>query len=207
MLRKNLLFSALLSLTCVLFAADFAHAQRGRGGYGGGRGYGGGGYNRGYGGYGYNRGYGGYGYNRGYGYGGVGIGYYGGYGVGRYGYGYPSTAYYTPNYSYYSGPTYVPSTTYVPSEPTYTAPMDYANIRVIVPAANARIWFDGQATQQTGTDRLFSTPTLSDGATGVYRIRASWTQDGREVIQERSVTVTPGQTFIVDFRTSTATNE
>src|SRR6476646_2068313 len=31
MLRKHLLFSALVSLACLLVAADFAHAQRGRG--------------------------------------------------------------------------------------------------------------------------------------------------------------------------------
>jgi uncharacterized protein (TIGR03000 family) len=76
---------------------------------------------------------------------------------------------------------------------------DYANVRVIVPDPQARVWFDGSLTSQTGTDRLYHTPYLTVGSTYRYQIRASWAKDGREVSQERTVSVTPGQTTLVDF--------
>lgn len=221
MLRKYLLVPALLSLSCLFFVADQAHAQRGRGGYGRGgigigRGYGGYGYGRGYGGfgygsgYGYGLGYGGLGYGN-YGYGGLGYGNYGygGLGYGR-GYGYGNTSmYYSPGYNYNSygyAPSYDYAPTYVPDSPQYVQPMDYANIRVILPDGNAKVWFDGKATQQTGTDRMFSTPSMANGATGTYRVRASWMQNGREEVQERAITVSPGQTYVIDFTRSSSAN-
>ncbi|HZZ82531.1 MAG TPA: TIGR03000 domain-containing protein, partial [Gemmataceae bacterium] len=108
-------------------------------------------------------------------------------------------------YNYgYSSPGYYDygQNSYTQSSSVYVQPMDYANIRVIVPDANAQVWFDGTLTKQTGTDRLFSTPTLTNGSTGTYRVRASWMQNGKETIQERAVTVSPGQTYIVDFNQS-----
>jgi uncharacterized protein (TIGR03000 family) len=68
-----------------------------------------------------------------------------------------------------------------------------------VPDPQARVWFDGNSTSQTGTDRLFHSPLLTIGSTYSYQIRASWMRDGREVTPERTVSVTPGQTTIVDF--------
>ena len=76
---------------------------------------------------------------------------------------------------------------------------DYAEIKVTVPDAKARVWFDGNSTIQTGKDRLFYTPTLKKGSTGTYQIRATWMQGGKEVSQTRNVMVTPGQTTVVDF--------
>ncbi len=72
-----------------------------------------------------------------------------------------------------------------------------ANIEVILPDPQARVWFDGTLTRETGTDRQFTTPSLT--TSGTYRIRASWTEAGREVIQEKVVNVTPNQTTVVDF--------
>lgn len=172
MLRKLFLIPAVLSLACLLATANFAEAQRRGGG-----GYRGGGYRGGYG-------------------GGVGVYIGPGWGYGGYYRPYYAGGYVTPSYSYYYDPgvTYVQPGTYVAP-----APMDYANIRVNLPDAAARVWFDGNATQQTGTNRLFSTPTLTQGATATYTIRAAWMQQGREVTQERQVSVGPGQTFTVDF--------
>lgn len=74
-----------------------------------------------------------------------------------------------------------------------------ANVRVLVPNSQAKVWFDGALTKQTGTDRLFHTPTLVPGSSYSYRIRAAWTQNGEEMVQESVVSVSAGQTSVVDF--------
>ena len=76
---------------------------------------------------------------------------------------------------------------------------DSANIRVILPDPAARVWFDGAATMQTGSDRLFHTPALTAGFTASYRIRATWMEGDREVMHERDVDVMPGRNILVDF--------
>jgi uncharacterized protein (TIGR03000 family) len=203
MIKRLVLVPAILSIVGLLMAADSAFAQRG-GGHGGG-GHGGGGHGGGWSGGGHGGGH----------YGGHGGGYYGGgfYGGGYYGglglYGYDPwyDSYSYPRYSYYSAPAvqyYDPPAQYYDPPTQYYAPPapvvnDYANVRVIVPDPQARVWFDGNGTSQGGADRLFHTPSLTMGSTYKYQIRASWMQGGREVTQERSVSVTPGQTAMVDF--------
>ena len=188
MIKKLFLMPAILSIAGLLMAADSAFAYPGGGGHGHvSGGHVGGGHGGGY--------YGG-GYNRGGYYGGVGLyapGIFGGYDPLYDSYSYP-------RYSYYSAPAvqyYDPPTQYF-AQP---APVvnNYANIRVIVPDPQARVWFDGNGTSSTGTERLFHTPSLTMGSTSSYQIRASWMQSGREVTQERTVSVTPGQTAMVDF--------
>ena len=66
-----------------------------------------------------------------------------------------------------------------------------------MPDPQARVWFDGTLTRQTGTDRIFQTAPLS--SSGTYRIRASWMEGNREVTREEVVSVTPNQTTVVDF--------
>lgn len=78
-------------------------------------------------------------------------------------------------------------------------PADVAVIRVIVPDPQAQVWFEGQLMNPTGTDRYFQSPPLTAGGTFRYQIRAAWTQGPRQVSQERTVLVMPGQTSIVDF--------
>jgi uncharacterized protein (TIGR03000 family) len=75
-----------------------------------------------------------------------------------------------------------------------------AHIRVLVPDLNSQVWFDGSLTKQTGTDRMFHTPDLPPGGAYSYRIRAAWRANGNEMIQERVVSVAPGQTATADFR-------
>jgi uncharacterized protein (TIGR03000 family) len=153
----------------------------------------GGGYNHG----GYNHGY----YHHGY-----------GYYPGIYGGAYPwygaDTSYDTyPRYSYYNASAVQyndpPAQYYSPAAQYYAPPApvvnDFANVNVIVPDPQARVWFDGNATSQAGTERLFHMPSLTMGSTYNYQIRASWMQGGREVSQVRTVSVTPGQTTMVDF--------
>jgi uncharacterized protein (TIGR03000 family) len=215
--------TALLSAGVLMLIAGDTFAQRGRGGRGGGWGSGYGGYGSGwgYGGYGsgWGSGYGGWGYS-GSGWGwspGTGLylgspyygsnrGYYDGYGYGSYyspSYGYRSyyyPGYYDSGYSYpsYSMPSYDsgPAPMYSSAPPAQNS--NVANIEVKVPDPNAKVQFDGQPTNQTGTTRLFTTPPLSSGDAS-YRISASWQGDRGMVTQERTVTVRPGANVTVDF--------
>jgi uncharacterized protein (TIGR03000 family) len=203
MLRK-LCVPAILGLAGLLVVTDVAQAQRRGGGFGGrGSGSGSGGWFNNYvapfvGGSGYygNNNYGNYG-NSGW------------YGNSNYGNSPYRSGWYSPyQYDYYPRQSYYysqPATEYyyAPSTEAYSQPESFpansAQIRVLVPDANARVWFDGNATQQTGMDRLFHTPSLNASATNSYRVRATWNQNGRETTQERVVNVQPGRTITVDF--------
>ncbi len=200
-----------------------AHAQRGyRGGYNGGsynRGYYGG-YRGNYGVYGYGyRNYPSYGYYGGYGY--PRNSYYGGYAYPRYsyygGYSYPQyyyqSGYSAPQYgyAYNSTPYYVtPSTSEtvaynaVPSQSSTSnygdlAPNGQAWLRVILPDPNARLHIEGQQMQQTGTERVFYTPSLNRSSIYPYTLRATWMENGQEISREKKIDVMVGQTYIVNF--------
>jgi uncharacterized protein (TIGR03000 family) len=196
----------------------------GRGGYSGG-GYGGGYGRGGYGGYGYGRGYGyGYGY-RGYGYGfgglGLGIGLYDYpyYGYGGYG-DYPLGGYYGLNSGYYDPPAGYASAGPAPAaDPNavagaalstdarrsgyYAPPMSgpaptVARVRLFVPA-DAKVWFNGTETRQTGPERLFDTPTLEPGQKYKYDLQAEWNEGGKLVKRTRSVSVRAGRETSIDL--------
>jgi uncharacterized protein (TIGR03000 family) len=101
-----------------------------------------------------------------------------------------------------------PGTVVVPAEANVYSRLSYypsdglantAQIRVIVPDAQARLMFDETATKQVGVDRLFTTPTLNPSGPNTYLIRATFVQNGKEVVQQRSVTVMPGRTYVLDF--------
>jgi len=187
MMYKYLLIPAVLSCAGLLMTANPAHAQRG--GHGGGHGGAHGGAH-------------GAVHHGSFNHGGrtfIGVGFYGGgyWGGGYYPYSYaydPYPYYYAPRVSYYVPPL---ALDVAPAAPAVAA--NAANIRVFVPDPQAKIWFDGSLTKQEGTDRLFHTPTLSAGGTYSYRIRAAWTQNGKEMIQEQVASVTVGQTTVVDF--------
>lgn len=191
MRRTFLVFSLALAMMTML--ANDAFAQR-RGGGGRGRGayYSNGSYGRGY----------GYGYGRGYGYG------YGGYGLGV---GVWPGYYYGPGYSYGS-PGYYYSDPVVQGPPTdirqsfYSDPkvsVQAATVRVLVPIADAQVWFNGAATTQQGMQRVFSSPPLDQGYQYTYTIKARWMENGRMVDRERQVNVQSGQAITVDFRNNT----
>ena len=73
-----------------------------------------------------------------------------------------------------------------------------AQIRVIVPTPEAKITFDGKATTSTGTERLFLTPQLTQGANS-YRVRVTFLRNGEEVTREQVLSTAPNMTYIVDF--------
>jgi uncharacterized protein (TIGR03000 family) len=73
-----------------------------------------------------------------------------------------------------------------------------AQITVVVPA-DAEVFFDGDPTQQRGTERYFVSPPLEIGRTYRYVILARWAQGGKTIEQTRKVPVTGGATVRVDF--------
>jgi uncharacterized protein (TIGR03000 family) len=133
----------------------------------------------------------------GYGYGGYG---YGGYSTYGGGYGYP----YGGSYFVSPGAAYVPlgDPNYIQPPPTATPPAPASNvgqIQVVLPDGDGEVWFDGKKTRQTGPTRMFVTPAVDPGKTYNYQISAAWHQGGKLVGDERTVTVTPGATTVVDF--------
>ena len=151
-------------------------------------------------------------------YGGFGQPYYGGgwyggypaYGWGRT-YATPGWTYSYPSTGYYSGSGYYPSGSYYTGMPqtygtagyqaSYHEPSsNQALLRVSVPDTAARVWVEGQPTQQMGTSRVFVSPPLEPG-TYHYNVKASWMENGREVTREQKVTVEPGREVAVNFAT------
>ncbi len=131
-----------------------------------------------------------YGYSRyGYGYGRYG---YGRYGYGRYGYG---------RYGYggygYGGTTQAYQSFYPPGTASDGSP-NAVHLLVVVPQANARVFFDGSPTRQTGPEREFVTE-MAAGTSGTYQIEARWTANGQPRVETRSVRVRPGLWQVVDF--------
>lgn len=75
---------------------------------------------------------------------------------------------------------------------------DCAQIRVIVPSPEAKVYFDGKATSSTGMDRTFDTPTLPQG-TSSYMVRCTWMENGQLVERGLSVPCSPNSICTVDF--------
>jgi len=114
-------------------------------------------------------------------------------------YGYPYAA-----YDY--GSAVVPPAAYYGDFATapYTAAQPTADlsghIDVVVPSANAALWFNGYQATTSGDTRHFDTPALRPGQDYTYTIKAAWfTPDGQPVSQERVVRVIAGARAVVDF--------
>ena len=196
-MRNTLLIVSLAGLTVLASAGD-ALAQR-RGGYGGGYGGGWGGSP----GISISVGRGGY-YSPYGNYGGRGYSPYQGYGYGN-SYA-PSYYYATPSYyvnpaTYYEEAYVAPTTQVRPSYYTApAAPQQFVNMTVLVPTAEAQVWFDDRATTQKGMDRLFHSPPLEPNQSFTYTIKARWLENGQAVNRERRVNVEAGRNITVNFR-------
>jgi uncharacterized protein (TIGR03000 family) len=74
-------------------------------------------------------------------------------------------------------------------------------VTVLVPSADAQVWFEDTALPQSGKERTFNTPPLMNGKTYNYNVKAKWTNDnGKAVEKILPVSVKAGQTTTVDFR-------
>jgi uncharacterized protein (TIGR03000 family) len=116
----------------------------------------------------------------------------------------PSLGVPPPNYFYgYPVYSYVPPLgyTYGASAQPAATPDNAARVRVLVPAADAKVWFDGKETKQTGVVRRFESPALTPGHEYSYDVKAQWRdQEGKEVTRTRHVDVRANGLATVDFR-------
>jgi uncharacterized protein (TIGR03000 family) len=127
-------------------------------------------------------------------------------------------SYYYPTYasslSYVSA--YLPSRSYAPLSATnpylgqttdyrsrYTivghADTSKARFEVLVPRADAEVWFDGVKRDETGAVRTFTTPSLTPGAKYAYTVRARWQEGNRTLTRSKDVYFKAGQLVLVDF--------
>jgi uncharacterized protein (TIGR03000 family) len=60
------------------------------------------------------------------------------------------------------------------------------NLRV---PSDAKVWFDGNQTNQTGAMRNFESPPVPVGRDYVYQLRIQWKQNGKNVTQTRQINV------------------
>ena len=74
-----------------------------------------------------------------------------------------------------------------------------ADVIVRLPSANAKLWFQGIVTKQTGTLRTFASPSLPPGKEFKYTIRAVWQENGQPVERKRTIVVRSGARVEVDF--------
>jgi uncharacterized protein (TIGR03000 family) len=63
------------------------------------------------------------------------------------------------------------------------------NLRV---PSDAKIWFDGSQTNQTGTMRSFESAPVAAGPEYAYQIRSQWKENGKDVTQTRQIKVHAG---------------
>jgi uncharacterized protein (TIGR03000 family) len=129
------------------------------------------------------------------------------YGTGRVGGFLPSYGgyrYALPGAGYYFGaPTYgtMPPANY--SYGAYSRPDNTARLHVIVPA-DAKVWFGSAATQLTGAVRRFESPQLAPGKDYTYDLKATWSENGKEVTRTRHVDVRANANLTVDFTQPTS---
>jgi uncharacterized protein (TIGR03000 family) len=91
---------------------------------------------------------------------------------------------------------YYPYAAYRPME--QAVEVNAALIRLSVPN-DARIWIEGDATSQTGTERTFVSPALTPGREYVYHIRVQWDENGKAAERKRDVTVHAGDRINVNI--------
>src|SRR6516164_2173419 len=66
-----------------------------------------------------------------------------------------------------------------------------ATIRVILPA-DARLTFDGQATQSTGSNRVFVTPPLAMRKNFCYSLECRFVRAGKTITVHQDITIEAG---------------
>ena len=75
-----------------------------------------------------------------------------------------------------------------------------AVVAINLPTTAAVVWIDGQKLESgLNATRVYTTPELEPGHKYQYVVKAEWVQRGQNVSEERSVSVEPGKTTVVDF--------
>jgi len=81
-----------------------------------------------------------------------------------------------------------------------TAARNTGKITVMLPHSNTEVWFEDTPLPQTGKERTFNTPPLSDNKTHNYTVKARWLDGDKPVEKSLPVSVKAGETATVDFR-------
>jgi uncharacterized protein (TIGR03000 family) len=91
---------------------------------------------------------------------------------------------------------YGPYAVYSPQDPP--APANAVTIQMHVPS-DARVWIDGDATSQTGTEREYMSPAITPGKDYVYHIRVQWEVNNKMMESTRDVAVHAGDRIDLTF--------
>jgi uncharacterized protein (TIGR03000 family) len=74
-------------------------------------------------------------------------------------------------------------------------------LEIRVPSS-AEVFVAGEKISGTGTMRTFTSDNLTAGQTYEYKVKGKWTENGKEVVRERTVKAVPGQRTMVDLTRS-----
>jgi uncharacterized protein (TIGR03000 family) len=65
--------------------------------------------------------------------------------------------------------------------------------------SEARIWFSGEETSQTGTERVFQSPLLESGRDFVYKLRIQWREGQKLIERTRDLTIRAGDHLTLSY--------
>ena len=71
--------------------------------------------------------------------------------------------------------------------------------------SSAEVFVAGEKISGTGTMRTFTSDNLTAGQTYEYKVKGKWTENGKEVVHERTVKAVPGKRTMVDLTRSVET--
>jgi uncharacterized protein (TIGR03000 family) len=77
-----------------------------------------------------------------------------------------------------------------------------AYIRVQLPTADTKFEVQGIVTKQEGASRFFKSPPLDPGKSYAYDMKATWMENGKQMVRQKTIQVMAGMTTEVDFRTA-----
>jgi uncharacterized protein (TIGR03000 family) len=78
--------------------------------------------------------------------------------------------------------------------------MQEARVRVYLPAPDAQLEVQGVMTKQTGSMRTFKSPPLLVGKNYAYDMKVTWTENGKPMVREKTITLQAGGDAEADFR-------
>ncbi|MFL5339007.1 MAG: TIGR03000 domain-containing protein [Gemmataceae bacterium] len=99
--------------------------------------------------------------------------------------------------NYRNGPDTVPARGFPKANYGFVTPT-YARFEVTVPA-DALVSLEGMPVNQTGPQRTFRATGLEPGQSYWLRLKATWLDGGKEVVQEKTINVRGGQTVRMDL--------
>ena len=71
-----------------------------------------------------------------------------------------------------------------------------------VPSSSAEVTVNGEKMTATGTSRRYTSSGLTAGQTYEYKVKATWTENGKPMSKERTVQAPSGQRTTVDLTSS-----